>query len=291
MNMKEQATQTDRVNRCLTSNNALHLLSSLLLPLILGIFTVVITFEQQRITRQQWLADKNESRLQREQELQIAIDERTVQTRMNQERYKDELLVAYIKEIGDMLQENNGSLTSNKLTHILARAKTINAIGQLDGFRQTLILRFLYEADQLTITDRYDTLDISTAQFVNIDYEKFKEISQTKNISLTGVHLLNCTFVNYGIGLMNLSLARLHNVNFSSARLALVTFSSAQLRNIDFSESTLADVTFLSARLFQVIFSRVRFANVTFLSAQFKGADFSFADFSNSKIYFFNLLI
>ena len=289
--MKEQATQTDRVNRCLTSNNALHLLSSLLLPLILGIFTVVITFEQQRITRQQWLADKNESRLQREQELQIAIDERTVQTRMNQERYKDELLVAYIKEIGDMLQENNGSLTSNKLTHILARAKTINAIGQLDGFRQTLILRFLYEADQLTITDRYDTLDISTAQFVNIDYEKFKEISQTKNISLTGVHLLNCTFVNYGIGLMNLSLARLHNVNLSSARLALVTFSSAQLRNIDFSESTLADVTFLSARLFQVIFSRVRFANVTFLSAQFKGADFSFADFSNSKIYFFNLLI
>jgi len=291
MNMKEQATQTDRVNRCLTSNNALHLLSSLLLPLILGIFTVVITFEQQRITRQQWLADKNESRLQREQELQIAIDERTVQTRMNQERCKDELLVAYIKEIGDMLQENNGSLTSNKLTHILARAKTINAIGQLDGFRQTLILRFLYEADQLTITDRYDTLDISTAQFVNIDYEKFKEISQMKHISLTGVHLLNCTFVNYGIGLMNLSLARLHNVNFSSARLALVTFSSAQLRNIDFSESTLADVTFLSARLFQVIFSRVRFANVTFLSAQFKGADFSFADFSNSKIYFFNLLI
>ena len=289
--MKEQATQTDRVNRCLTSNNALHLLSSLLLPLILGIFTVVITFEQQRITRQQWLADKNESRLQREQELQIAIDERTVQTRMNQERYKDELLVAYIKEIGDMLQENNGSLTSNKLTHILARAKTINAIGQLDGFRQTLILRFLYEADQLTITDRYDTLDISTAQFVNIDYEKFKEISQTKNISLTGVHLLNCTFVNYGIGLMNLSLARLHNVNFSSADLQHIKFSSALLHNIDFSESTLADVTFLSARLFQVIFSGVRFANVIFLSAQFKGADFSFADFSNSKIYFFNLLI
>jgi len=291
MNMKEQATQTDRVNRCLTSNNALHLLSSLLLPLILGIFTVVITFEQQRITRQQWLADKNESRLQREQELQIAIDERTVQTRMNQERCKDELLVAYIKEIGDMLQENNGSLTSNKLTHILARAKTINAIGQLDGFRQTLILRFLYEADQLTITDRYDTLDISTAQFVNIDYEKFKEISQTKNISLTGVHLLNCTFVNYGIGLMNLSLARLHNVNFSSADLQHIKFSSALLHNIDFSESTLADVTFLSARLFQVIFSGVRFANVIFLSAQFKGADFSFADFSNSKIYFFNLLI
>jgi len=289
--MKEQATQTDRVNRCLTSNNALHLLSSLLLPLILGIFTVVITFEQQRITRQQWLADKNESRLQREQELQIAIDERTVQTRMNQERCKDELLVAYIKEIGDMLQENNGSLTSNKLTHILARAKTINAIGQLDGFRQTLILRFLYEADQLTITDRYDTLDISTAQFVNIDYEKFKEISQTKNISLTGVHLLNCTFVNYGIGLMNLSLARLHNVNFSSADLQHIKFSSALLHNIDFSESTLADVTFLSARLFQVIFSGVRFANVIFLSAQFKGADFSFADFSNSKIYFFNLLI
>jgi hypothetical protein len=46
--------------------------SSLMLPLILGIFTVVITFHQQKTACEQRLEDRNESREQRMQELDIA---------------------------------------------------------------------------------------------------------------------------------------------------------------------------------------------------------------------------
>ncbi len=57
----------------------LKFVSSLILPLMLGVFTVVITFQQQKLAqnqriedmylaRQQRLEDKNESRLQREQD-------------------------------------------------------------------------------------------------------------------------------------------------------------------------------------------------------------------------------
>jgi hypothetical protein len=82
---QEQATQTEQLQNqyrqyfSLTSKNVLKFVSSLILPLMLGVFTVVITFHQQkvareqriediRLARQQRLEDKNESRLQREQD-------------------------------------------------------------------------------------------------------------------------------------------------------------------------------------------------------------------------------
>ena len=58
------------------------------------------------------------------------------QNKATSDRYRDEVLVAYIKEIGDLLRENNGSLTQTALTHTLARVKTLNTIRQLDGPRQ-----------------------------------------------------------------------------------------------------------------------------------------------------------
>ncbi len=65
--------------RCcgLSVKDGLQFLSSLILPLMLGVFTVVITFQQQKlaqeqriedmnVARQQRLEDRNESQLQRE---------------------------------------------------------------------------------------------------------------------------------------------------------------------------------------------------------------------------------
>jgi hypothetical protein len=63
----------------LTVKDALQFLSSLILPVMLGVFTVVITFQQQKlaqeqriedmnVARQQRLEDRNESQSQREQD-------------------------------------------------------------------------------------------------------------------------------------------------------------------------------------------------------------------------------
>ena len=142
MFVREQATQTMRVQSSkhsyfgITGQSLLKFLSSLMLPLMLGIFTIVITFQQQKVARQQRLEDKNESRLQREQDWNIAQLAQAAQNKATSDRYRDEVLVAYIKEIGDLLRENNGSLTQTALTHTLARVKTLNTIRQLDGPRQ-----------------------------------------------------------------------------------------------------------------------------------------------------------
>jgi uncharacterized protein YjbI with pentapeptide repeats len=331
----EQLTNQDRKYIGLTRKNMLKFLSSLILPLMLGIFTVVITFEQQKVGRQQRLEDqqlarlqrledknesrlqreqdknesrlqreqdKNESRLQREQEWNISQIALAAQSNAIADRYRDEVLISYIKEIADLLKENDGSLTSDPLTAILARAETLNTIQQLDGSRQPHVIRFLYEAKQLSNVDERTALDISSAELTDIDFHKSAFILGNGKISLAGVSLINCTLsdiqlttINFSsavLDIINFSSANLDKVNFASAQLFNVKFSSAELYDINFSSAVLYDINFLSAgldnvnfsyaELYEVNFSSAKPTNVTFTSAYLVNVNFSSARFSEN---------
>ena len=236
---------------------------------MLGIFTVVITFEQQKVARLQRVEDKSESRLQREQDWNISQTAIAAQNKASTDRYRDEVLLAYIKEIGDLLKENKGSLTNDSLTATVARIKTLNTIRQLDGARQAHVIRFLYEAKQLSHTDELVALDISTAELTDTDFEKLEWMLEYGQISLAGVLLKNCT----------LSDITLNNVNFTSARLLNINFSSALLDNIKFSNATLHKVSFSNAALHDVIFSYAIHDNVNFSFTRFYMVNFSSANF------------
>ncbi|CAF3791787.1 unnamed protein product, partial [Adineta steineri] len=216
---REQGTQTDRFRYQshgfygLTLKDILKFVSSLLLPLMLGVFTVVFTIHQQNVTsrqrvedrqlaRQQWLEDQNASRLQRQQELDIANNQSDanrrsveVQKEQEKERYRNDVLVAYIREIGDLLKESNGSLTTNPLTATLARVKTLNVFRQLDPPRNMHIIRFLYEADQLTNTDNHISLDLSKAELYNIDFGALFNNVDLTNANFTGANLHEAKFI------------------------------------------------------------------------------------------------
>jgi uncharacterized protein YjbI with pentapeptide repeats len=207
----------------LTVKDVVKFLSSLILPLMLDVFTVVITCQQQKEARQQRLEDKQ----QRELDLNISQIQEMAQIKAAANRYRDEVFVAYIKEMGDFLEKKNGTLTSDPLIHTLARVKTLNAIRQLDGTRQIHILRFLYEAGQLTNTNQFIALDISTAELTDIDFRKSGQLLDTGEISLAGVYLVNSTFSDMPLINVKFSSVWFYDVNFSSAGLYNVKFSSA----------------------------------------------------------------
>ena len=171
MNQGKMASDTNAVQPCQSVHSryrgpvkySLKCLSALVVPLLLGVFTVIITFQQRSAARNQWLQDRDESReqrledrnqskAQRDQELSIANGQRDDTRDETINRYKDELLVCYIKEMGDLLEKSKGSLTADPITSILARVKTLNVLRQLEGKRATMVLRFLYESRQLTGT-------------------------------------------------------------------------------------------------------------------------------------------
>ncbi|CAF5168968.1 unnamed protein product, partial [Rotaria sp. Silwood1] len=72
--------------------------------------------------------------------------------------------------MGRLLEKNNGSLTSNEVAATLARAKTLNIFRQLDAQRNIRIIRFLYEAKQLSEIHENRPLDLSTTKLPDIDF-------------------------------------------------------------------------------------------------------------------------
>ena len=166
------------------------------------------------------------------------------------------MLVAYIKEIGDLLKESHGSLALQPVTATLARVNTLNAIRQLDGSRITHILRFLAETGQLTDTNESTALDISTTELIDIDFSSLKTNKKIQKLSLTGVALRNCTFQN----------GHLQNTAFSSTLFDNVSFSSVDFTNVNFSFAEFRNVQFLLGRSDNVNFSSAKLDNVDFSS-------------------------
>ena len=106
MNRQDQTTQTDGQQRRyrtvygLTVKDVLKLISSLILPLVLGIFTVISASNQQKeVIRQQ-----ERDGLLRRQEVDIANKQNDLQQQMTTRRYQDELLVAYTKDTSGLLE-------------------------------------------------------------------------------------------------------------------------------------------------------------------------------------------
>ncbi|CAF1542387.1 unnamed protein product [Rotaria magnacalcarata] len=316
MAIQDQATQTShyRKKHSLILKDGLQFVSSLIIPVMLGVFTVVTTIHQQKTAREQRLEDLNESRHQRLEDLNESRYQR-----LQEENHQRDLATIVI-DVANMFKKNNGSLTSDNVTATIARVKALTTFRQLDAQRNIQIIRFLYESGQLTKTAQRPSLDLSTAKFCNMDFRELAvNEKQLDELSLTGVALLNATFedieisnsnfANIQLNNVNFSLGTLHAIKFSFSRFNDVNLSYGQLRNVNFSSSVLVNVNFSFVSMFEVQlpliqlkhgnfsfvvlfngdFSSARLENVNFSGARLNNIDFSSTvlfnvDFSHSQL-------
>lgn len=246
-----EARQRSRCFQEISIKDTITIVSSLLVPVVLGVFTILSSYNQQGETARQKERDET---LQRQQ-WQIESERNELQIQMSQDKYRNDLLVAYIKEMGELLERNDYSLTHNIKIAALARAKTLNTILQLDASRNTRVLRFLYETMLLTSRNMSETLDISTAKLINVDKMILTTNARVGPLSLIGTVLLNCSFNYTSIKDVDFSLAQMNDINFSHSSLERANFSSTQLENIEGVSIYLKDVDFISANLKYANFS------------------------------------
>lgn len=303
---QDQATQIERSQLrrrkiCgLTMNDCTHLVSSLLLPLVLGISALVVSIQQQESAKKQ-----------REQDLVSSELQRQLERNLTDEKYKNELFGTYIKEIGEFLKETNGSLASHEVMATIARAKTLTIFRQVDAQRNIRIIRFLYEAGQITHLQNKSSLDLSTAELQNIDFS-YAAINKRKleKLSLAGAFLTNATFVNVVMQHINLSNAQLDhsdfsltelddihlsfseldNANFSFSKLRTIHFSSSSLKNADFSFITIMNTNMRASQLQQTNFSFSLLFNIDFSYTQLENANFSHAVLNDVVFSFASLV-
>jgi uncharacterized protein YjbI with pentapeptide repeats len=285
MLFQEQSTQTDRylpASRKVFGVNFqgfLKFVSSLLLPLALGVFTVVITYQQQDAAKQQRKEDQIASQLLREQERKLSDD-----------RYQNEVFDNYVKDIATLLKETKGSLTSDEVRANIARAKTLTILYVLDAQRNTQVIRFLYDAKQLSETENHCSLDLSKAKLINFDFRDLAaNEKQLDRLSLISIFLSNSTFLGIEIKYNKFFNTVFNNVSFSSSGLIYVDFSSARLFNAEFSYARLFNVIFSYTQLNYTKFSFAELENIDFTFANLTNIDFSYAHLQNVSFAFANI--
>ncbi|CAF3834978.1 unnamed protein product [Rotaria sp. Silwood1] len=330
----------------------------LILPLTLGIFTVIITFYQQGVANKQRLEDRelarilreqdqNLSALQREQDKLIARQQREedelrryqdlnisamrrdldlhiaelarrtdelnaeLQRNMSQEqrqheleleqqryekqmaieheryeqeriKYQAQLSLSYMNEISNLLEKTDGYLNSNPLTAALARAKTLNVIGQLGSSRSRQLIEFLHDAKQMTTGDK--ALDLSGAQLNQLDFRGSSALHTRKKLSLVGISLNEATFEGLQIDGWDFTAASLNGANFRYCNISNTIFDQTSLIGADFSFSQLDLIIFDHVDLSMSNFHRSIGKSIMFEDSILIDANFSYVDFRAKSI-------
>ncbi|UJR34833.1 hypothetical protein I4U23_027614 [Adineta vaga] len=288
------------VTRTATKTNEQRQIESFI-NYLTAVFTVVITFEQKKESDYQRFEDRDLARIQREQDLNVSREQRTLErtladekrtleidlservrnsnieqrrheVHVQEENRRDAELTRYMTEMGQLIKENNGSLTNDLMIHALARAKTLHTIRQIGPSRCVQLIHFLYDAKQLTNTGH--SLDLSGALFNGIDLSG--DQSLMTNLVLSSVYLSNASFANLKMQSWNLSGTHLHGANFSESDLIDVIFSKAVLTKSDFSNARISGfASFSDADLTESSFYRASILGNHFFDTNLRQVNFT----------------
>ncbi|CAF0935809.1 unnamed protein product [Didymodactylos carnosus] len=227
----------------------LTLLATALVPLMIGIFTVVITIQHQ--------SSADRQRQQEQQQADNLQNERTFST--------------YVDDISKLLLTKEVTTDNKALLYI--RTKTLSSLRKLDTQRRKYLLLFLYESQLLQYdkTKKHDrsTLNLAGADLNHIHIEKPKNFN---NLSLPGVELNNASFTNCHLQHSRFADSIMNDIRFTNSFLLGTRFSRCSLERADFRNTTLTHVSFRSAILRHADFTRAWTKAADFTNADLYGA-------------------
>lgn len=141
--------------------------------------------------------------------------------------------------MGDLIEKNNGSLVFIEAAGILARVKTLNILRQLEGSRNKHVIRFLYEAKQLSTEEGNFPIDLAGSDLIDIDFTHPMLDISFEHVSLPDIYMKNCSFHK----------VEFYDADFNGARMDYMNFSSSDVEVADFQGGEIMDSTFENAAL------------------------------------------
>ncbi|CAF1039427.1 unnamed protein product [Didymodactylos carnosus] len=254
--------------RCLSWFN---LILSALIPLMIGIFTVVSYIQQQQIAYEN-----------RKQDRKIEDRRRSEDQHRAENLHYENVYEKYIEDISNSIFKHSTNQTSfldNQTRFAYIKSKTLTALRRLDWERKTYLFLFLLENGLLPGTS---LLDLSGANFVNITVKSsISNKYQFNNLSLTSVDLTNSSFIacNFVYG-GNLADSALSGIDFSSSffmdtRKLYFIFDSVVLERANFQDAILHNIRFINTELSYSNFNNTVSSQVYFISVNLIDADFS----------------
>jgi uncharacterized protein YjbI with pentapeptide repeats len=259
--------------------------SSALVPLMIGVMTLIMRIQQNKQANQNHLNDLQIGKDLREQELKLDEARRKQDRELANARYEqdqlldnqrreqdyqlkqhhrqqdlqiaqtirlDFILSTYLNEMSQLLIKYNFTLNEN-LRQTVARPKTLTALEQLDPKRKTLVLEFLHESNLIRgqhIFFESSRINMNGANFNNIDLTNtqltYRIISY---LSLADTQVINASFHNCDMKVSNFERAIMIGTSFNGALLSNSKFFRTSLVNTDFTDTNVVSADFIQANL------------------------------------------
>jgi uncharacterized protein YjbI with pentapeptide repeats len=281
MSTNEESHQWYRVSK----RDILKSCSSALVPLMIGVMTLVMTIQQNKQVNQNRLNDLQIGKDLREQQLKIDEARRNQDRELsnarreqdqlldNQRREQDSqlkqyhrqqdlqiaetirldfILSTYLNEMSRLLIKYSFTLDEN-LRQTVARPKTLIALQQLDPKRKTLVFEYLHESN--LIRGQYPSfessrINMTEANFNNIDLTNTQLTHRILSyLSLASSEIINASFQNCDMKVSNFEKAIMKGTSFKGAFLSNSKFFRTSLVNTDFTNADVAFADFTQANL------------------------------------------
>jgi uncharacterized protein YjbI with pentapeptide repeats len=244
----------------------LNIVGILLIPLLIGVYTLANTIQQTSLAQQNRQAD--------------------VANQLDQQR--ETALKTYEDDISSLLLDRH--LATSRPTdevRTIALAKTLEVLHQLDGPRNARAIQFLRDAQLIGInplakTD-YNIIDFSNADLTGDDLSGANLGGTHLNgADLSGVHLSYADLNRAGLYATNLSRADLSEADLIQADLRWANLSSTDLSGADLRETDLNRAFLNGADLYGANLNRAFLNGADLTRANLTRANLTGADLSGA---------
>jgi uncharacterized protein YjbI with pentapeptide repeats len=224
---------------------------SAFIPLILAIFTIVYSIQQNSIAQANRLQDLSIATDNRHQDVNIAQANRDQDQRQADELRRQSVFDTYMNEISALLLRLN--ITDKKhLAHI--QVKTLNTLPHVDDNQKRDIILFLYVRN-LT-RGKPPLLDLSGANLNNVQFVRSSTmLCNLNNLSLPGILAANITFNDCQLNHAVFDNAFMPEAVFIDSKAQWISFVAANLTEAIFEYTSMPHAVFADATLYRVKYS------------------------------------
>lgn len=297
MSSSDQSTNTEPTRSIGTTHlccglrwkDILTIISQCLLPLILAIFTIVITFDQRNENRLQRLEDRRLADEQREQDLNISRDQRENDRWIAEEqRQHDKQIAAEKRAADDLNADIQRNMTRDQRLYEVAIEQE-RYKKEHEKYLDHLLLSYYNEIGDLLQKDPNKSLSSYPIRFSLARAKTLNVIEQVGRVR--AVQLL---MFLYGTGQLtsdkdsfDLTNAQLDHADFRNQQsLTRIRLAGAHLNGAVFDHQDLFYADFRNAQLINASFrgaicTSARFDNAHLIGADFTGANITNASFVN----------
>jgi uncharacterized protein YjbI with pentapeptide repeats len=202
------------------------------------------------------------------------------QDKTSNDNQRQEAMSDYFEQMTELIldTEKFGKFDENNPSaQLIARAKTLNTLRQLDGERKGQVLKFLYEANLIGKCQADLTLDLNNFQLK-------PEHCQPSLLNLSEAKLDGTTFEQLGLQGIALDGIDLKRASLEDAQLPNIGLAGADMQSVQLNGANLKGAFLPGAKMWRASLIGTQLADANLVQANLNTASLNQADLRGAKL-------